>query len=147
MRIICRHGHFAFYPKDASDVWRFASLFDEELVRVGDFYTFAFLEDVPSHSLIGKDFLGLPALVTFEGQPWEVMRENGFVYNVGLKALVLKASVLTNLAIDLTDGFYSTENPLIQPGSRNALGQQLLSYDAEYIREASQLRVFEVQYV
>lgn len=147
MRIICRHGHFAFYPKDAHDIASFADLFTEELVRVGDFYTFSFLKDAPDFSIQGKPFLGLPAVKTFEGAPWEVMRENGFVYNVAAKAIVPKASIVLLSSLELSRDFWTTENPLVQPGSRMPSGEQILSYDAEYIRQASQLRVFEVQYV
>lgn len=147
MRILCRHGHFAFYPKDAHDIAQFAGLFGETLVRVGDFYTFEFLKNAPDYSIQGKTLLGLPASKTFAGLPWEVMRENNLVYNVALKAAVLKSLIVTPLTLELTDDFYLVENPLIQPGSRLSTGQQVLSYDAEYIRDASQLRIFEVQYV
>lgn len=146
MRILCRHGHFAFYPKDAREVSQFAALFDVDLVRVGDFYTFAFLEDVPDFSIQGKTLKGLPATKTFAGHPWEVMRENNFVYSLALNALVLKSLVVTPIFLQLTDDFWISDVPIIQPGSRIATGQQILSYDAEYIPEASQLRVYEVQY-
>lgn len=146
VRILCRHGHFSFYPKDAREISRFATLFSEELEREGDFYTFAFLKDAPNYSLQGKSYLGLPATVTFEGLPWEVMRENGFVYNIALKTLVPKLTVVTPVFLDVVDDFYTTDNPIIQPGSIEPSGQQVLSYDAEYFGKASQLQVFEVGY-
>lgn len=147
MRILCRHGHFAFYPKDEIDISRFGNIFEEEFIRVNDFYTFAFLEDVPNYSLIGKTFMGLPATVTFEGNSWDVMKENGFVYNVALKLVVPKTTIGTVITLEPSDDFFTIENPLIQPGSRNTQGQQLMSYDAQFIRSSSQLRVTEVQYV
>lgn len=147
MRILCRHGHFSFYPRDEVDISRFSDYFDEELVRVGDYYTFSFLEDVPDYSLIGKPFLGLPATATFEGLPWHVMKENGYLYSLALKTIVPKASIVSVIKLELVEDFWTIDNPIIQPGSRNTLGQQIMSYDARYIREASQLRVSEVQFV
>lgn len=147
MRILCRHGHFAFYPEDAHDIAQFTGLFSESLVRVGDFYTFAFLKDAPDFSIQGKTLLGLPATKTFAGHPWEVMRENNLVYSVALKAAVMKTAIMLPASLEVVDDYWITENPLIQPGSRLPTGQQILSYDAQYIRDASQLRVFEVQYV
>lgn len=147
MRILCRHGHFSFYPRDAEDISRFCDMFDEELIRVDDFYTFSFLEDVPNYSLLGKTFLGLPATVTFEGLPWDVMKENGYVYNLALKTLVPKVSIVSVIRLELVDNFWTVDNPIIQPGSLNPVGQRIMSYDARYYRETSQLKISEVQLV
>ena len=144
MRILCRHGHFSFYPRDAEDISRFCDLFDEELVRVDDFYTFSYLEDVPNYSLLGKTFLGLPATATFEGQPWDVMKENGYVYSLALKLVVPKVSIVNVIRLELVDNFWTLDNPIIQPASLNPVGQRIMSYDAQYFRETSQLRVSEV---
>lgn len=146
MRVLCRHGHFSFYPRDEAEVFRFSSFYEETLVRDRDFYTFEFLKDAPKYSIKGKPFLGLPAQVTFEGEPWEVMRENGFVYNLALGLVVLKAAVTLIVNPQVSEGFFLAESPLIQPGSRTFTGQQILSYDAEYLGDTSQLRVFEVEY-
>lgn len=146
MRILCRHGHFAFYPKNENEIYRFENLFDEEIVRVDDFYTFDFLSEAPDYSLIGKNYLGLPAVAGFEGNPWDVMEANGFVYNVALGLVVPKTTILTVVSIDISESFYTTENPFIQPGSLNVDGSRILSYDANYSVDTSQLRIFEVQY-
>lgn len=146
MRVICRNGHFAFYPKDENEIFLFSTFFEETLVRESDFYTFSFLKDAPKYALKGKAFLGLTAVKTYSGEVWEVMKENGFVYNLATKALVLKSAVTTAIDPQVSEGFFLAESPLIQPGSRISTGQQLLSYDAEYDCNTSQLKVFEVQY-
>lgn len=147
MRILCRHGHFAFYPDNAKDVARFSNYFDQELERDGDFYTFAPLVGLKRYSLLGKLYGNLPALSTYEGRgPWEVMRENGFVYHLQTKLLVPKLTILNVLQPVMTDGYFLTTTPLIQPGSRNQIGQQILSYDAQYIEGSFQLKVLELSY-
>jgi hypothetical protein len=146
MRVLCRHGHFAFIPNDAEQISRFASYFDKEVERDGDFYTFPLLAGAPKYSLAGKLFLNLPAVTTFEGEPWEVMRENGFVYSLATGLLVLKESITTLINPPQTGFFFLAQTPLIQPGSRNASGDQVLSYDAEWVQRAYQLRVSEFQY-
>lgn len=146
MRILCRHGHFAFYPKNAEEIGAFSEYFDQELVRVQDFYTFAALENTPDYSLIAKPFLNLPATKTFAGKPWEVMRENGFVYSIDLKMLVPKLSVVGLIDPPLVNYYFVPDTPLIQPGWRNASGQQLMSYDGEYVGSTFELRVLGFSY-
>ncbi len=146
MRVLCRHGHFAFYPKRPGDVARFMEFFEVDLVRDGDFYTFPLLQDAPKYSLAVKPYLGIPATTTFEGDPWAVMRENGFVYHIASGLLVPKQAVFIPINPILTGYYFLAESPLIQPGSQNAAGQKILSYDAEYMQEVNQLRVTEFAY-
>ncbi len=147
MRVLCRHGHFAFYPDNAEDVARYCRFFDIELVRSGDFYTFEALADLPRYSLQVKPFGGLPAITTYEGRgPWEVMRENGFVYNVLLERLVPKLTIIGVLQAPRSDSYFISPTPLFQPGVRDSSGQQILSYDAEFIPETSKLKIIQVAY-
>jgi hypothetical protein len=147
MRVLCRHGHYSFYPRTASDISRFASFYNQELVRVDDYYTFPFLKDLESYSLKGLAYKNLLAGVTFEGKPWEVMRENAFVYSLALKTLVPKASINFVLNPPKTGFYFTSETPMIQAGSLNALGIQLLSFDAEYQFDINKLRVRGFDYV
>ncbi len=147
MRVLVRHGHFAFYPKTPEDIARFCAFFDVVLEREEDFYTFPKLKDAPRYSLIGALWLTLPATATYEGRnAWEIMRENGFVYSIELAAIVPKLSITQAIDPPASRYYFIAESPLIQPGSRNALGQQVLSYDAEFDFGTKQLRVREIGY-
>lgn len=146
MRVLCRHGHFAFYPRNAGEVARFTQYFGIQLESVEDFYTFPLLVDAPKFSLVGLPYLAVPALETFEGEPWEVMRANGFVYDVKKETLVRKETVLIQIAPPLLSFYYLAQTPLIQPGSRNSIGRQVLSFDGEYSVDILQLRLSEFGY-
>lgn len=149
MRVLCRHGHFAFYPRNAEEVGRFNRFFDVELQRQDDFYTFEALADLPRFSLTGLTFGNLPALETFEGRnPWEVMAENDFVYSLATGLIVPKLSITIQIKM-AQSGYYTiaqTPTPIIQPGTYDQSGQQILSYDAEYDQDLNRLRVLEFDY-
>lgn len=146
MRILCRHGHIAFYPRHASDVARFTQYFGIILERSEDFYTFPTLVDAPRFTIKGTNYLGLVATVTYEGHPWEIMRENGLVYNVNRETLSLKGAITTQIALPLQSFCYLSQVPLVQPGSRNSLGNQILSYDGEYNVDNFLLKITEFAY-
>jgi hypothetical protein len=148
MRILCRHGHFAFYPRTVSDVAAFANRYDLSLSRVDEYYTFDSLAGAPEYSLPGLNYLGLPAVVSFAGKPWEVMKANGFVLDLNTKALVPKTSIVTLINPSRTGLYYTAETPLVQPGSRDVISAlQVLSYDAELDMSSFTLRVREFKNV
>lgn len=148
MRILVRHGHFAFFPVKAEDMARFSNYFGQDFVRDGDFYTFPLLKEAPRYSLAAKLYLNLPALTTYEGRgPWEVMRENDFVYNVATGLLVPKLAITGVLTLPLADTFFLCPTPLLQPGTRDVSGQQILSYDGEFNLNTFQLKILEISYV
>lgn len=147
MRVLCRHGHIAFYPKRARDISRFSSFFKTTLVRDKDFYTFPLLKGAPRYSLSGKPYLSLPAIVTYEGREcWDVLRENGFVFHIASGLLVPKLAVAIPINPPQTGFYFAAQSPLIQPGSRNLSGRQILSYDGEYLDDTFQLRVRGFEY-
>ncbi len=146
MRVLCRHGHFAFYPRRSTDLARFISIFGVTLEREEDFYTFPELAGAPHYSIVGADFLGLPAVATFEGKPWEVMRENGFVYHLAGSALLPKASVMVSVNLTQNGYYFLAQTPLIQPGSRNPTSPQILSYDGEFLQDSFRLKVSNYAY-
>jgi hypothetical protein len=147
MRVLCRHGHYAFYPRSVSDVGRFVQFYGQELVRAGEFYTFPLLKDLPDYSLKGLIFGNTPATKTYAGKPWEVMRENGLVYSLAVKMLVPKSSVTFIVDPPRTGFYFTSETPMIQAGSRNAAGVPILSFDAEYQSDINKLRVRGFDYV
>jgi hypothetical protein len=148
MRVTCRSGHFAFYPRYAGEILRFQEYFDTTLSREEDYWTFPFLVGAPRYSIVGKSYLGLPAGVTYEGRnAWNVMAKNGFVYSIADKKLVSIASVTTQINPPQSGYYFLAETMLVQPGSVTALGKKVLSYDGEIGQDYFQLRLSEVTYV
>jgi hypothetical protein len=146
MRVLCRHGHFSFYPRAASDIARFSNFFGVSLKREQDYFTFEGLIDAPKYSLTGMPYVNLPAITTYEGEPWDVMRENGFVYDLRVNLLVPKLSVVAFVELPQVGFYFRAGGSLIQPGSRTLLGRQILSYSGEFVEEGFSLRVLEYDY-
>ncbi len=146
MRVVCRHGHFAFYPDNASEIGRFANYFEANLEREEDYFTFEALAGLRKYSILGQPYPLLPATKTFEGNVWDVMRENNLVYSLTLGTLVPKLSILSLVDIPLVGYFSLVQGSLLQPGSRILTGQQILSYSGEFVDEGMSLRVAEYTY-
>lgn len=146
MRVICRSGHLGFYPNTAGEIARFANFFKVRMKREEDYFTFEGLYGAPKYSLLGKQYLNLPATKTAEGHPWDVMRENGFVYHIGLGVLVPKATILGLIELPLVGFYYRAGGALLQPGTRSTTGNQIMSYSGEYIENGASLRVSEYSY-
>lgn len=148
MRIVSRHGFVSFHPRVTSDVVAFTDFFDIELVREDDYYTYPLLQGLKRYSIVGASYGGRAAVATYEGRhPWEVLRANGFVYNLALGTLVPKTSITTTVnPLLVDDGYFTCETPMIQPGSLNAAGQRILSYDGFFNREFLRLQLVSYAY-
>lgn len=146
MRLLCRHGHYAFYPLKAFEISVFNNFYGAGLVREKDYYTFPGQVGAPDYSFIGEPYMNIPGVVRYEGKPWEVMRENGFVFNLATGLFVPAASIVTVINLTMTGQFFLAQNAIIQAGSFDATGQKVLSYDAEFWIEQNQLRVIEYNY-
>lgn len=131
MRVLCRHGYYAFYPKTAAEVSRFSSFYGTSLVRSGDHYTFPGLADLPRYSIQGGLYGGLPAIKTFAGHPWEVMEANGLVWSLALSAL---APAATQMAVTYpmpNMGYYFAPRVQGLPQAGALVGTSpVLSFDA-----------------
>lgn len=118
MKVVCRHGHFAFYPEAPDDIGRFETLFKMVLKAERDYYTFEALAGLPRWSQILKTYGNLPAIKTFEGEhPWEVMKANRFVYSLTLELLVPLATAVGRANIFRSQFYDFCAASLIQPGS------------------------------
>jgi hypothetical protein len=106
MKIRCIHGYFQFQETKAGELSEFIGLFpNHDFVSVDDYFTFSFLSDVPTHSIPGADFKGLPAVETFEGKPWEVMRVNEFVYDFNNNLMVPINAVVQSVKIQVASNY------------------------------------------
>jgi len=143
MRVLCRHGHFAFFPRDGEDLARFTQYYDVTLEPDGDFYTFPALVGAPRWSIAGATYLNLVAVATFEGRgPWDVLRENQFVYSLETGLLVPAASITTSTELVRTNFNFHARTNLIQPGSlRKDTGLPIRSYDGEFDQTIYKLKV------
>lgn len=142
MRVVCRHGHFAFYPRTSEDIGRFQQYYQTELVAEADYFTFPELVGLPRYSILARPYGNLIALATYEGRSaWEVMRENGFVYDVTTALLLPKLSVTNMVKLPQTTYYSITQRTLVQPGALTVAGTRILSYDAEFSLDWKQLRI------
>jgi len=146
MRILCQHGFHKFIPRQPGDLSVFASVYGLTLVRKEDYYTFERLADLEKYSLEGLAYSNLVANSNYEGQPWEVMKENGFVYNILTGLLVLKSTIKIQIDPPVLKRYLLSETPLIQAGSKNKFSQTVLSYDGEFLFDTMQFRLNGVEY-
>lgn len=145
MKIRCDHGYFFFEEERAGEISKFSSLYGFTLVPKDTYYTFAALELAPDFSLVALPYLGVPAVKTFEGKPWTVMRENGFVYNFGTGLVVPIESVITRATV-YSAGFYLVSDGLLLPGSLSADGKRVTEYTAHMVWDQAKFRYTEVVY-
>lgn len=143
MKIECIHGYFKFTETDPGQLSQFESRFGFDLERSGDHFTFADLVDPPLYSIAGDTYLGSPALVTFAGEPWDVMRENGLVYNFALGLVVPIATVLVAPKIQQA-GYAFVSNGMLLPGSIMEDGSRVTDYSAFYISTLAQFKYSEI---
>lgn len=146
MRILCTHGYFQFYETGKDQISDFMRWSGFPLVHFKDYYTFDFLLDTPKYSLKTKPFLGVPATVTFEGEPWEVFEENGFVYDFTNDLVVPISSITEVTSIELAGSHYVSPG-LILPGSLTVEGDRVKDYSAWFSRDRLSFIYSEVAYV
>ncbi len=146
MKIECIHGYFKFSETQAGQISHFCSLYGLTIERSGDHFTFEDLVDAPRHSLPGGTFLGAPTTVLFEGDPWDVMRENGLVYDFNAGEVVLLASILTNAPLSAA-GYYYVSTGMILPGSVMDDGSRVTDYSAHFLLGRENFKYSEVGYV
>ena len=147
MRIVCRHGHYAFYPQSSTELARFCTKYSTELFAEQDYYTFEELLDAPRYSLAGMAWVNLPAIKTFEGRhAWDAMRENDFVFSLQTKLVVPKLSI-TGVYDNFRSGYYWRSVTILpQAGYRDLTAQQILSFDAFHDVGLSETRIISVSY-
>lgn len=147
MRIECIHGYFIFIEEGPGQVSDFMSLFDLEIEKSesGEHFTFSDLKSAPKYSLPGKLYLDAPAIKAFEGEPWEVMRANGLVYNFVLGLVVPLETITTPLALS-DAGNYFAGSGMILAGSVTEDGSRVTDYSAFFSQSSRGFRYSEVTY-
>ncbi len=146
MKINCMHGFFKFEESRGGELSEFISLFGLNLTRIGDYFTFSKLAEVPDYSIAGKSFLGTTAIVTFAGDPWEIFEANGFVYNYDSGLIVPIVSITQRFSIDEAQNVFLSDG-LILPGSLTDDGDRVRDYAAWFSNDRMKFKYSEVTYV
>lgn len=147
MIIKCIHGYFIVREQSEGEVARFNSIYETELVTEHDYFTFSQLVGAPEHSILGQSYLGLIATATYAGKPWEVMEENGYVYDFTLDVVRPIASITSLISpVRRLDGYWA--KGLIQPGSINNISGRVTGYTCHFDPKDSltQYRYSEITY-
>lgn len=131
MKLICSHGYFKLEEFTQGEFSDFMSYSGLAIERNGDHFTFDGLVDAPKYSIAGGKYLGCPTTETFEGEPWEVMRANGLVYNFSNGTVVPIETVLTSVHLSSAGNFYDAGG-MIQPGSVTDDGKRVTDYAASF---------------
>jgi hypothetical protein len=145
MRIECLHGYFRFTEEKAGELSQFVSKLGLELKRRGDHFTFEGLAEAPTHSIAGGTYLGADCSVTFEGEPWEVMRANRLVFNFLTGEVVSLDDVDQAVEIKAA-GNYSVTTGMLLPGSVIEDGSRVTDYAAFYFVESNRFQYSEIAY-
>lgn len=145
MRVNCIHGYFIFEESVAGQISHFCSFFGLEIERSGEHFTFSDLVDAPDYSLPGGTFLGCPTTKSFEGRPWEVMRENRLVYDF-TRGLVVPISLIAKTVQISAAGNFSVTSGMILPGSLTEEGQRVTDYAAVFLRDRENFKYSEISY-
>lgn len=145
MKIKCLHGYFIFEEVKVGQISEFMSLTGLELVPVDNYFTFSFLSDAPQYSILLSPYLGIPAIKTFEGKPWEVMRENKLVYNFNLGLVVPLLSVVNLISVQAAQHYYMSDG-LIMPGSLTDRGKRVTDYSAWFSIDSMRYKYTEITY-
>ncbi len=145
MKLECLHGYFKFSETKSGQISKFMSLFGLEIERSGDHFTFSDLVDAPRYSIAGGTFLGVPTTETFEGEPWDVMRANGLVYDFTLGTIRPVLSITETVAIDSAGNYFVTTG-MIQPGSVTEDGSRVTDYAAFFVEDRSNFKYSEIDY-
>ena len=105
MKIICEFGFYKFFPESVTDLMLFKAATGKTLVKVEDFYTYSALAALGDYSIKGQDFGGVTAIVSFEGKPWEVFRQNALNYDVDSDKIE-KAYSKSRIVNESMDGYF-----------------------------------------
>ncbi len=130
MKLTCIHGYFIAREDVPGEIARFNSLFSQDFVSKDDYYTFELLADAPDFSIVGLAYLNLVGLVNYAAKPFEVMEQNGFIYDFSNKVLKpIEAIAIQITPIRLNEA-YSTRG-LIQPGSLTKDWERVKGYNCD----------------
>lgn len=146
MKLKCLHGFFIFEEMVVGQVSDFMAYTGLELVPWETGFTFTLLADAPDFSLAGKALLGVPAIKTFTGKPWEVFEANGFIYDFD-QGLVRPITATTDVVNLEAAGNRFISPGLIMPGSLTNEGDRVKDFSAWWLPSRQRWLYSEVTFV
>lgn len=111
MKIFCEHGFYTFEPESMDDQAYFEAATGYKLTPFGERLTFAPLAELPTLSIKGQPFGNLTATANFCGTAAEVMRANGFVFDVKNQKLSVLSDIKQSIELwpQVNGGYISLE--------------------------------------
>lgn len=146
MKVKCNHGYFIFEETEVGQISDFSYITGKKIIARENYYTFEPLTRVDKYSLKAKPILNLPAIKTFEGEPWEVLEANGFVYDFRTDIIVPIASIVLTTTLNLVGNRYISQG-LLLPGCFDQSGRKIKSFSGWYSRERGTWLYSEVEFV
>ncbi len=145
MQLKCIHGYFKFRETRPGQISVFSNMSGFLFEGQDDYFTFSFLKDAPKYSILGKSYLGVPAIKTFEGEPWEVMRENKLVYDFTKNLVVPISTIVLPVSLSETTNYFLS-NGMIVPGSLTDEGLRVKDYAAFFLFDTGKFKYSEVEF-
>lgn len=145
MKVRCSHGFFFFEEESVGEISRFCSNFGFEIVSKDFYYTFAGLLLALDYSFENQSYLGVTALYTFEGTPWEVMRRNRLIFDFTTGTVKSIDTITTPLRLSAAANYFYADG-LIMPGSLDPRGRRVTDFTGEFQDDGMKFRYTEVQY-
>lgn len=146
MKVKCLHGYFLFEETKIGQVSDFMAYTGFSIVPVQKHFTFEALQEAPVYSLLNKPVLGVPAIKTFQGEPWEVFEANGLVFDFTTNRVRKIEDI--NLTTQIKAAGNRWVSPgLILPGSINQDGDVVRDFSGFFSRDTLKWVYTEVSYV
>lgn len=147
MKIFCKHGFYTFEPEGLDDQAYFEAATGYNLVAFGERLTFAPLAELPDLSIKGQAFGNLTATANCCAEPADILRANGFVFDVTQQKLSTLAEIKQSISLwpQLNGGYIALET-LPQAGAVYNR-QKLISFTgvARWNNRQFILRTYELQ--
>lgn len=97
MKIYCEHGFYTFAPEHQDDQAYFETQTGFKLVRLGERLTFIPLAQLGDLCLQGQPYGNLTGKVNYCGYPADIMRANGWTFDLNAQALIEISAITTQL--------------------------------------------------
>lgn len=146
MNLQCLHGFFIFTETASGQVSRFSSYTGLRVEPFSRGFTFPLLVNAPKYSLQGHLYLGFPAIKSFGGEPWDVMRENNIAYDFTLGLMRPIAATIAKTSIKIAGDRFIAPG-LLMPGTIIPSGQRIAGYQAHWDQSGLKWTYSEVNYV